>query len=210
MTRLTRSIIENNLPPVFTSDDVKKIEPDDNIRYCQMLRSLSSGDIIRIYRGIYTLNQIFRKGTINLNALAYRLVPESYISLETALWDAGWIPEFVFEISSVCQGHSFEIKTEFSTFSYTQIRQKNLFCGTYTISSEHGPIVEAKPLKALADYVYDIDCQWNSIYPLIHSLRIDIENLETLTVSDFNEIEGNYESKNVEKFIYGIRKELKI
>jgi hypothetical protein len=210
MTRLTRSIIEHNLPIVFTADDVKKIEPDSNTRYCQMNRSLASGDIIRIHRGIYTLNHIFRKGVINLNALAYKLVPGSYISFETALWDTGWIPEFVFETSSAYQGHSFEIKTDFSIFSYTQIRQNNPFCGTYTISSEYGPIIEAKPLKALADYVYDIDCQWNSIHPLVYSLRIDIEHLETLTASDFDEIEGNYESKKVENFLYGIRKELQV
>jgi hypothetical protein len=208
MTRLTRSIIESSLPPVFTSDDIKKIEPDDNIRYCQMNRSVASGDIIRIRQGIYTLNQIFRKGIINVHALAQMLVPGSYISFETALWDAGWIPDFVFEMASVCQGRSLEIKTDFSVFSYTQIRQNNPLDGTYTIRSGYGPIVEAKPLKALADYVHTLDCRWDSIYPLIHSLRIDTEHLETLTSSDFTEVEGNYESKTVERFLYGIRKEL--
>jgi hypothetical protein len=34
MNRLTRSILEQNLPPVFTQETVKSLEPDDNVRYC--------------------------------------------------------------------------------------------------------------------------------------------------------------------------------
>jgi predicted transcriptional regulator of viral defense system len=210
ITSLIRSIFEHNLPTVFTSDDVKRLEPIDHIRYCRMSRAIKSGAIIRIRRGFYTLNEIYRKGPINEHILANMFVPVSYISFETALWDAGWIPEFVFEIASAVDKPSFEIKTWFAVFSYTKVRQKNFYAGTYTMDYVNGSAVEAKPLKALADYVYYRNYHWNTIKPLVQSLRIDREYLETLTASDFDEIQGNYEAPNVENFLEGIRRELRI
>ncbi|GHV03963.1 hypothetical protein FACS189485_08340 [Spirochaetia bacterium] len=210
MTRLTRSIIEYKLPVVFTSDDVKKLEPDDHVRYCQMSRAIASGDIQRIRRGFYTLNKIFRTAAINEHILANLFVPKSYISFETALWDSGWIPEFVYEIASVSLKPSCEIKTPFAVYSYTRIPQKNLMAGTYTAAYGNYIINEAKPLKALADYVYTFDYDWDTLKPLQQSLRIDIENLQTLTAADFDELEGNYDTGKVTAFLEGIRKALAI
>jgi len=210
LNKLTRTILENNLPAVFTGNDLRQLEPDDHIRHCQISRAVASGDIMRIRRGFYTLNKIFRKGVINEHLLANMLVPDSYISFETALWDAGWIPEFVFEIASVSMRRSFEIETPFAVFSYTRIRQKNMFSGTYTMGIGDHAVPEAKPLKALADYVYSFGYNWTDLKPLEYSLRIDIENLKTLTAGDFDEIQGNYDAANVENFLDGIRRELKL
>lgn len=138
--------------------------------------------------------------------MANLFVPESYISFETALWDAGWIPEFVYEIASVSLKPSFEIKTPFAVFSYIRVPQKNMRAGTYTVGSGTAP--EAKPLKALADYVYANNYDWNSVKPLRQSLRIDDDNLMSLTANDFDELQGNYEHDSVERFLEGIRKEL--
>jgi hypothetical protein len=101
MNRLTRSILEQNLPPAFTREAMRALEPDDNVRRRQTLRAIASGDIIRIGRGFYTLNKIYGKGLPNGNVLAWKFVPDSYISLESALRDAGWIPEAVYVITSV-------------------------------------------------------------------------------------------------------------
>jgi hypothetical protein len=210
MTRLTRLIIEQRLPAVFTSDDVRHLEPNDPVRYCQMSRAIACGDIIRIRRGFYTLNKIFRSASINEHIVANLFVPESYISFETALWDAGWIPEFVYEIASVSPKPSFEIKTSFAVFSYTRVPQKNMTAGTYTVTYGNGTALEAKPLKALTDYVYANNYDWNSVKPLRQSLRIDDDNLMSLTAKDFDELQGNYEVDRVKRFLEGIRKELRV
>jgi hypothetical protein len=210
MTRLTRSIIEQRLPVVFTSDDIRQLEPNDQVRYCQMSRAIASGDIMRIRRGFYTLNKIFRTASINEHIMAKLFVPESYISFETALWDAGWIPEFVYEIASVSLRPSFEIKTPFAVFSYTRIPQKNMTAGTYTVTYGNGTALEAKPLKALTDYVYAYNYNWNSVKPLRQSLRIDDDNLMSLTAGEFDELLANYEVDRVKRFLEGIRKELRI
>jgi hypothetical protein len=39
-------------------------------------------------------------------------------------------------------------------------------------------------------------------------LRLEMDDLETLTGADFDEIQGNYEASNVKNFLTGIRKEL--
>jgi hypothetical protein len=138
------------------------------------------------------------------------LVPESYISFETALWDAGWIPEFVYEIASVSLKPSFEVKTPFGVFSYTRMPQKNMMAGTYTVAYGSGAAVEAKPLKALTDYVYVNNYDWNSVKPLRQSLRIDDDNLMSLTAKDFDELQENYEADRAKRFLDGIRKELRL
>jgi hypothetical protein len=210
MTRLTRSIIAQKLPVVFTSDDIRQLEPNDQVRYCQMSRAIASGDIMKIRRGFYTLNKIFRTASINEHVVAKLFVPESYISFETALWDAGWIPEFVYEIASVSLKPSFEIKTPFAVFSYTRIPQKNMTAGTYTLTCGSGTALEAKPLKALTDYVYANKYDWNSVKPLRQSLRIDDDKLMSLAAGDFDELQGNYEDNRAERFLEGMRKELRI
>jgi hypothetical protein len=208
MNRLTRKILEQKLPAVFTADDLRPLEQEDNKRYCQMRWALARGDIVRIRRGVYTLNKIFRKELINGHVLANKFVPNNYVSLETALRDAGWIPEFVYEIASVTSGPSRFIETIFANFSYLYIPQKNLLAGTEQIYDGEEYYREAKPLKALADYIYEKNLNWNSLDPLVKSLRIEIDDLETLTAEDFYELEGNYESVHVEEFLKGIRREL--
>jgi hypothetical protein len=175
-----------------------------------MSRAIASGDIIRIRRGFYTLNKVFRTASINERIVANLFVPESYISFETALWDAGWIPEFVYEIASVSRKPSFEIKTPFAVFSYTRIPQKNMTAGTYAVTYGSGTALEAKPLKALTDYVYANDYNWNSVKPLRQSLRIDDDNLMSLTAKDFDELQGNYEVDRAKRFLDGIRQELRV
>jgi hypothetical protein len=50
MNKLTRIILENKLSSVFTARDLKRLELNDNVRYCQMKRAMESGDIIRLQR----------------------------------------------------------------------------------------------------------------------------------------------------------------
>jgi predicted transcriptional regulator of viral defense system len=210
MNRLTRSILEQNLPPVFTQEAVKSLEPDDNVRYCQMRRAIASGAIIRIKRGYYTLNKIFRKELVNQYVLAQKFVPKSYISFETALRNAGWIPEFVRAIKSATLDRKRVIDTPYGPFYYKNVPQRKLYAGTVRKLYNSDYYQEAKPLKALADCIYVSMYEWITLDPLVNSLRIETDDLETLTADDFDELEGNYESALVDRFLSGIRKELRV
>jgi hypothetical protein len=211
MNKLTRIILENKLPTVFTARELKRLEPNDNVRYLQMKRAMSSGDIIKLQRGVYILNDIFRSGAIDEYYLANLLNPDSYISMEAALWLEGWMPSYFDEITSVTSRPSSFTQTSVGRFSYAHIPQKNLFAGVRVVF--YGPVShkQAKPLKALADYVYDQQNQWISLDPLVSVLQIEPEFLKTLTAHDFGEIKGNYSSApSVEAFLNGIRRELQV
>jgi hypothetical protein len=143
--------------------------------------------------------------------LANQFNADSYISLETALWLEGWIPDYVDEIASVTSRPSSLLKTDMGRFSYTYILQKNLFSGVRDPGQGQSPNRQAKPLKALADCVYDHNYSFISLNGLVNSSRIELERLETLTALDFDEIQGNYEAAPyVETFLDGIRKELRV
>jgi hypothetical protein len=210
MTEIAKEILEKDLPAIFTARNLEVLMPDSRARSSQMKRALLEGEIIRIWEDIYILGKPLRKKVINEHLLANIIEPESYVSFETALWDARWIPDFPFEIASVTLEKDLMIRAGFVRFSYTKIRQKDLFCGTEMIECTGYSFREAKPLKALADYVYNIGYEWTTTHPLTRSLRIDIENLETLTPEDFDELQGNYEVPIVENFLEGIRRELNV
>jgi hypothetical protein len=205
-----RSILAYDLPPVFTVEDVKRLEPEDNVRHCQMRRAMVRGDIIRIRRGYYTLNTEYQRGLPSGFVLAQKFVPDSYISMETALSDIQWIPEAVYVVGSTTNNKKQTLKTVYGLYLYYTIPQKDLYAGTVRNEYLGEYYREAKPLKALADYVYYRKEEWTTLDPLVNSLRIEIDDLETLRGVDFNELEGNYESSLVEKFLSGIRKELRV
>jgi hypothetical protein len=73
--------------------------------------------------------------------------------------------------------------------------------GTYTITYGSGTALEAKPLKALTDYVYANKYDWRSVKPLRQSLRIDDDNLTSLAAGDFDELQDNYKDAGVSAFL---------
>ena len=63
----------------------------------QALRNLASrleksGDLVRCQRGIYTFGKVWRRDKVDLRVLAMRLRRPCYITMESALSEAGLIP----------------------------------------------------------------------------------------------------------------------
>jgi hypothetical protein len=210
MNILTQRIIDHKLPDIFTSNDLKRIEPENARRYQLIRDAVATGDIIRIRRGFYTRGKTLRSEPLNECVLANKLNPASYISLELALSLNNWIPEHVFAITCATSRHSYNLNTTYGRFLFVRLPQKKLFAGVQWVYLGDEPHVQAKPLKALADIIYERGYHWTSLEPLFESLRIEPEDLETLTATDFDEIQGNYEVPHVENFLAGIRKELRV
>ncbi len=210
MNRLTKSIIENLPNPVFSVHDLAVLEPSsDNIRHALVKRAVADGDLIIIRRGLYALSPLYRKVDINAFSVAQLIYGPSYISLESALSAYGWIPEGVRDIISVTCRLSKDFDTPLGHFSYIRVTQKMLYAGVRRVANDAGMTrLIASPLKALADYVYSRRLDWTSIDPLIKSLRIEEEQLAELVQGDFDELEGNYTSVRVRRFLEGIKKEV--
>jgi len=211
MNTLTRTLFETLEYPLFSAADLQNIEPNANIRYGLVKRAMKDGDLVQLKRGLYTLCPSLRKRPLNRPALANRLYFPSYVSFEYALSAHGWIPEAVVTITSATSKNQTTFDTPEGHFTYRRIPQAQFFCGVETVTSENGSWLQARPLKALADYVYLHRLDWTDRKPLIESLRIDEDELETLDADDFDSIQGNYQTAaNVESFLSGLRKDLHI
>jgi phage terminase large subunit-like protein len=210
MNRLVKGILEKVPVPVFTTLELSMLVPGSaHTRYALVKRAIADGDIIHIKRGLYTLSPLYRKGTLNPYTVSQMIISLSYISLETALSNCGWIPESVRSITAVTSHSSKEFKTPIGHFTYERVPQKTLFAGIERMKDTSGNVwLQATPLKALADYVYIHGCDWISSKPLVESLRIEYENLQKITDFDFIELEGNYTNQRVIKFLNGLRREL--
>jgi hypothetical protein len=209
MNMITKEIIEHNFPLYFTDNDVFKIL--DMEKYHKELHvAVEKNEIINLYKNIYALSDKYRKSKLNGFVLAQIIVPESYISCEKLLWDVGWIPEFVYDITSINLTHKMTISTPYNFITYSIIKQNDINIGTIYDDYDAGRVRKAKPLKALVDYVCRVGLDWKGIDPLIRSLRIDKECLDSIKNGDIEELFGNYTIRRAKVFLEGIRKDLHI
>lgn len=196
---------------VFTSRDAAAIiDPPANIRHALTKRAMARGDIIQICRGLYCLNNDFQRTKPNPLSIAQLIYGPSYISLESALRWHNWIPESVYQFTSVSCKRAREFDTPLGHFSYACVPQHILFAGVDRKVVDESIFLIASPLKALADYVYVHKCNWPGIDPVVESLRVESTELDQLTGDDFDIVAGNYNSSRVNKFLIGLRKDLKL
>lgn len=212
MNKLTEKIFECVPYGDFTSRDVANLFPgSEDQRFGLVKRAITNGEIIHIRRGLYCIAPKFQKGSINLYALAQHIYGPSYISLESALSWHGWIPEAVYTLTSVSFKKSKEFNTPLGMFSYTRVPQKVFYASVERLTDEAGNIfLIASPMKALADYVYAHKRDYVGLEPVVRSLRIEQEELESVTAEELNMLIANYTSRRVQKFIKGLKRDLKL
>jgi predicted transcriptional regulator of viral defense system len=212
MNKLTERIFESAPYGGFTSQDVVTLFPgSEDRRYGLVKRAIASGEVIHICRGLYCLAPKYRKKNVNLYALAQHVYGPSYISLESALSWHGWIPEAVYTMASVSLGKSKEFNTPLGVFSYVHVPQKVFYTGVERLADEDRNIfLMATPIKALADYVYVHKKDWVDLEPVTESLRVELEEFESVASDDMELLIDNYASRRVRKFIKGLKKDLKL
>jgi predicted transcriptional regulator of viral defense system len=212
MNKLTEKVFECARYGDFTSQDVATLLPgNEDRRYGLVKRAIASGEVIHICRGLYCLAPKYRKKNVNLYALAQHIYGPSYISLESALSRHGWIPEAVYAMTSVSFGKSKEFNTPLGVFSYVTVPQKVFYTSVERLKDEDGNVfLMAKPIKALADYVYVHKKDWVGLKPVMESMRIEPEEFESVTGDDIDLLIDNYRNRRVQKFIKGVKKDLKL
>ena len=136
--------------PVFSLQDVQKIAP--NFYRIQLDRWQKKGYIERIKKEYY----YFTDKEIDQNFLFYlanKIYCPSYISLEKAFQYYDFIPEEIFQITSVSSKKTTKFTTSIGNFSYRRIKP-GIFFGYRMIDYEKQKILLAEPEKALLDYLY--------------------------------------------------------
>jgi predicted transcriptional regulator of viral defense system len=211
MQTLTEKIFENIHGGVFSSEDVANLIPGtDNKRYGLVKRAIVKGEIIQIRRGLYCLLPKYLKRKIDPLVLALRIYGPSYISLEFALSWHNWIPEATYSITSVSMNKSKVFETPVGKFFYTRVPQRFLYAGVDRVEKDENVIFVAHPVKALADYVYVYKKDWSNLKPVIESMRIEEDDLQSINSAEIEEIIDNYSSRRVRKFLKCLKGDLKL
>jgi len=210
MNRLTKQLFKNAQASEFSNQDVSVLLPgSENSRQALIKRAIAQGEIIHIRRGLYCLAPEYRKKPINLFTVAQQVYGPSYVSLESALSFHGWIPEAVYACTSVCLKNSREFQTPLGLFSYTRVPQQILYTEVERQTDEYRNVfLIASPIKALADYVYVHKLDWLGVTPIIQSLRVEPDDLESVSAESIESLVDNYRSQRVQKFLKGLQKDL--
>jgi hypothetical protein len=211
MMTLTEMALERGVMGVFTRSEVACWAGGSPARQFNLIkRALASGEVFHLRRGLYHLAEPFARRKSDPLVVAQRIYGPSYVSLETALWFHGWIPEAVYTITSVSLDRSREFATPLGQFSFTRVPQKVLYAQVERRETGAGQsFLLASPLKALADYVYTHKADWDSARPVRESLRVEESQLESVAGAPIEELAANYSAARVRRFLEGLRKDLK-
>lgn len=140
--------------PYFTSAIFGGLTASPRVLQNQVNKWVLRGDLIKLRRGLYTLNPNERKVGLSKKLLANVLYSPSYISLEYALSFYDMIPEGVYAITSISARKTSEFTNELGVFIYKSIKT-DAFFGFTSQKDEFGyNCLIATPEKALLDYFY--------------------------------------------------------
>lgn len=142
-----------NLPFIVARDILRQGKDRQALRN-QLNRWQKKRLIIKLKRGIYTLNENDRKINPSRYVIANQLNSPSYISLESALNFYGLIPEKVTSVTSVTSKKTLHIQNEMGNFTYQHIKP-DAFRGFKALKDESGlTFFIAEPEKAAVDFLY--------------------------------------------------------
>lgn len=135
---------------IFSLKDIRKNFPDfDNRR---LVEWQNKGYIKKIKRGYYCFAEA-EKSESFLYYTANRIYSPSYISLETALYYYGIIPEAVFRVTSVSTRNTVSYETPVGAFEYRNMKPL-LFFGYRLTGMDGFSVKMAEPEKLILDYFY--------------------------------------------------------
>jgi len=187
-------------PLLLTDTELSILERRPQARYAKVKRAIASGDLIHIRRGLYCLSPELRKQELDAFVLANQIYQPSFVSLESALSHYRLIPEAVYTTTSLSGRRSREFKTPVGVYSY-QYSKMFSFAGVERIQSGASKdyFLIASPVRAIFDYVHVNELEWQSVAPLIESLRMEPDAIATLDVAGARELAAVYKNKSITK-----------
>ena len=152
----------------------------------QLSRWKEAGKVYQLRRGLYALPPPYQKVRPHPFLVANRLMPASYVSLQSALAYYGMIPEYVPVTTSVTSGRPGNWETPLGTYDFRHIQVGFLNGYQYVDVDEEQSAFIASPEKALLDLLY-LQPGGDSI-DYLRELRL--ENLERLDWEEFDHLAG--------------------
>ena len=158
--------------------------------YDKIMEMVNQGILVQLRRGLYMTSPLVSKITPEPFLIANHLYGPSYISLDSALFHWGLIPERVFEISCVTPKISKKIMVQNAVYSYTHLPIAYYPVGVQSISlTKTQTVLIASPEKALCDKVIttagiNLRSKQQAMAFLVEDLRIDKDQLRELNTTE--------------------------
>jgi hypothetical protein len=204
-------------PPggLFDTSVVCNLFPDlsPGARNLLVHRAIESGEVQQLKRGLYILDEPFRKTSPHPFAVAPMLYAPSTISLESALAFHGLIPEAVYQTTSTTPKRTCHFSTPLGDFVYHTVPSSNALAGVESI--QIAPpfwTFVATPFKAIADLVYlrkDVDWRKDGLAFLTESMRMEPDDLFSISLTDADEIINSIRNKRTREYMLKLSEELK-
>lgn len=214
MTPLTEHIIDSGYADrVLSARQLERLLNGSHARrYGLVNRALKAQELITVRRGLYVLAEKYRRSPLQPFALAQQWLPGSYVSAETALSFHGWIPEAVHTVVSMSHGgKSMEFTHPvFGRFEFRRMTVKPGYFLQAVLQQElqHQVALIAEPLRALLDLVYLRKLEWQGLDFLLTGMRIDEQQLRTMTWGDVSRLADIYKGKREQAFIEELQRSL--
>lgn len=161
-----------------------------NRPYDKIMEMVNQGLILQLRKGLYITTSTVSSHTPEPFLIANHLYGPSYISLDSALFYWGMIPERVFEISSVTTKISKKFQTQGLTYSFTHLTKDYYPLGFRFLEiTEKQTVMIASPEKALCDKVIttsgiNLRSKKQVMTLLVEDLRIEKERLRELNLRE--------------------------
>lgn len=158
--------------------------------YDKIMEMVNQGILVQLRRGLYMTSPLISKITPEPFLIANHLYGPSYISLDSALFHWGLIPERVFEISCVTPKISKKIIVQNAVYSYTHLPIAYYPLGVQSIAlTKTQTVLIASPEKALCDKVIttagiNLRSKQQAMAFLVEDLRIDKDQLRELNTTE--------------------------
>lgn len=162
----------------------------------QLSRWVKEGRLIKLTQGKYVFANSFRKGDLSLQYIANQLVYPSYVSLESALSEYGFIPEAVFAVTSITTRRPVIFQTPLGAFIYRHVK-KSLLWGYRTLGGAPFDTLMALPEKALLDLFY----LWRGEMNQNRLKEMRFQNLERIDRKRLLEFTRKMASRKVERIV---------
>lgn len=158
--------------------------------YDKILDLVNQGYLIQLRKGLYHTSHLVSSKSPEAFLIANHLYGPSYVSLDSALFYWGMIPERVFEITSVTTKKSKRFIGHNTHYSYIHLPIAYYALGIQSLAlTDKQTVLIASPEKCLADKVVttsgvNLRSKKQSITFLVEDLRMEKERLRELNLRE--------------------------
>lgn len=193
MKNLTFKLVKKG-EAIITSDDIYNLYPDLNANAVQakIKRCLKSGELKRLYKGVYAVNQELLKKPLAEESVAQIIDPKAFLSGLAALRFHNLIPETI-NFKTFTGAKSAKIHSGNMNFEIRKTAEDQLGFGIQTINVNGQKVRIADPVRAIMDTLIEQKLAPKNRNQICAFLRIDEDELESIPW------------KNAEKYAYKYR-----